>query len=189
MSEQPNHSDERHAGENDDRAEGFVRIFAAHHQRLFAYIMAMMHDRTDAEEVFQETSLVLWREFPKFRSEEPFMPWACGIAFNQMRKFWRQRKRDKLTFSLALLEDLARESIEMQDEVESRKAALTECMKSVPARDRAVLELYYGAATTADDVAGRLEKSVHAIYKSLHRTRRRLYECIARRLSGEQRSV
>ncbi len=49
-----------------DKTEEFVRLFAAHHNRLLAYILAMMHDRADAEEVFQETSLVLWREFDHF---------------------------------------------------------------------------------------------------------------------------
>jgi len=174
------------ADEGEDREE-FVRLFAAHHYRLFAYIMAMMHDRSDAEEVFQETSLVLWREFPKFRPEADFMPWACAIAFNQMRKFWRQQKRDKLTFSLALLEDLARESMELEGEWEARRIALAECMKTLPERDRIVVELYYGAKTTAEEVAERVGKSVHAVYKSLNRTRRRLFDCIARRLAAEER--
>jgi len=169
------------------RHEDFVRLFAVNHQRLFAYIMAMVHDRADAEEVFQETSLMLWREFPNFRPQAEFMPWACAIAFNQMRKFWRQRKRDKHTFSMALLEDLAKESVEMEGELESRRRALSECMKQLPQRDRRVVELYYGVKTTAEAVAEKLGKSVHAIYKSLNRTRRRLFDCIARRLAAEER--
>lgn len=167
------------------QTEDFVRLFAAHHYRLFAYILAMMHDRADADEVFQETSLVLWREFGSFRRDAEFMPWACGIAFNQMRKFWRQRKRDKLTFSLPLLEDLANESVEMEGEFESRREALAVCMQKLPQRDRRVVELYYSAKTTAEEVSARLGKSVHTIYKSLNRTRRRLFECIARHLAAE----
>jgi RNA polymerase sigma-70 factor (ECF subfamily) len=167
-------------------AEEFVRLFAANHYRLFAYIMALMHDRADAEEVFQEASLVLWREFERFRPGAEFMPWACAIALNQMRKFWRERRRDKHTFSAAMVEDLAVEALEMQNELEPRRLALTECMKRLPEVDRSVVELYYGAKNTADDVAAKLGKSTHAIYKALTRARQRLFDCIGRRLAAEQ---
>jgi RNA polymerase sigma-70 factor (ECF subfamily) len=167
------------------QAEEFVRLFAANHYRLFAYIMALMHDRTDAEEVFQEASLVLWREFARFRPGADFMPWACAIALNQMRKFWRQRRRDKHTFSVALLEDLASQAIEMQSEFDARRQALADCLKRLPVVDRSVVELYYGAKRTADEVAEKLGKSTHAIYKALTRARQRLYECIGRKLAAE----
>jgi RNA polymerase sigma-70 factor (ECF subfamily) len=172
-------------GDAPPRAEEFVRLFAANHYRLFAYILALMHDRSDAEEVFQEASLVLWREFPRFRPEAEFMPWACAIALNQMRKFWRERKRHKLTFSEAMLENLASEALEMQSELEVRRQALAECMKRLPAVDRSVVEMYYGAKQTAGDVAEKLGKSTHAIYKALTRARQRLFECIGRKLASE----
>jgi RNA polymerase sigma-70 factor (ECF subfamily) len=174
-------------GEDRARSEHFVRLFAQNHQRLLAYILAFVHDRTSAEEVFQETSLILWREFPNFRREAPFMPWACGIAFNQLRKFWRQRKHEKLTFSLPLLEELAKESVEMEEELESRRAALGECLKRLPDEDRQLVQQYYSIKTTAQELAEKLGKSVHTIYKALNRTRRRLFDCIARRLAAEQR--
>jgi RNA polymerase sigma-70 factor (ECF subfamily) len=166
-------------------AEEFVRLYAANHYRLFAYIMALMRDRADAEEVFQEASLVLWREFPRFRPGAEFMPWACAIALNQMRKFWRERKRDRHTFSAELVEDLAVDALEMQSEMEPRRLALAECMKRLPAVDRSVVELYYGAKSTADDVAAKLGKSTHAIYKALTRARQRLFDCIARKLAAD----
>jgi RNA polymerase sigma-70 factor (ECF subfamily) len=172
--------------EQGEHAEEFVRLFAANHNRLFAYIMALMHDRADAEEVFQEASLILWREFPRFRPGAVFMPWACAIALNQMRKFWRERRRDKRIFSATLVEELASDALEMQGELDARRQALSDCMKKLPPVDRSVVELYYGAKNTADDVAAKLGKSTHAIYKALTRARLRLFECIGRKLATEQ---
>jgi RNA polymerase sigma-70 factor (ECF subfamily) len=167
-------------------AEEFVRLFAANHYRLFAYIMAMMHDRADAEEVFQEASLILWREFPRFRPGAEFMPWACAIALNQMRKFWRERRRNKRTFSAALVEELATDALELQGEFDARREAPSDCMRRLPAVDRSVVELYYGAKCTAEDVAAKLGKSSHAIYKALTRARQRLFECIGRKMTAQQ---
>jgi RNA polymerase sigma-70 factor (ECF subfamily) len=103
-----------------------------------------------------------------------------------MRKFWRERRRDKHTFSAALLEDLASDAIEMQSELEARRLALADCLKRLPATDRSVVELYYGAKSTADDVAAKLGKSTHAIYKALTRARQRLFDCIGRQLAAER---
>src|SRR5262249_6639134 len=47
--------------------ERFLRHFTRDQQRLLAYILTLVHDRDDAQEIFQETSLVLWRAFPTFR--------------------------------------------------------------------------------------------------------------------------
>lgn len=169
----------------DSRAEEFVRLFAAHHNRLFAYILAMMHDRTAADEVFQESSLVLWREFERFRPGAEFMPWACAIAFNQMRKYWRERRRNLRIFSTECVDQLATEAIEMQAELDLRQQALADCMQRLPSVDRRVVELYYGAKDSAGDVAQKLGKSTHAIYKALTRARQRLFDCIERKMATE----
>ncbi len=165
--------------------EEFVRLFAANHYRLFAYIMALMHDRADAEEVFQEASLILWREFARFRPGAEFMPWACAIALNQMRKFWRERKRDQRTFSAERIDQLASEALEMQSELDGRRQALADCLQRLPTIDRRVVELYYGAKHSAGDVAEKLGRSTHAIYKALTRARQRLFDCIGRKLATE----
>ena len=60
-----------------------------------------------AEDVFGETSVVLWREFAKFRPAADFAPWALAIAFNQVRKWRHQRERDRLVFSDALIAAVA----------------------------------------------------------------------------------
>jgi RNA polymerase sigma-70 factor (ECF subfamily) len=74
----------------------------------------------------------------------------------------------------------------MQNELEVRRQALAECMKRLPAVDRSVVEMYYGAKQTAGDVAEKLGKSTHAIYKALTRARQRLFECIGRKLAAER---
>jgi RNA polymerase sigma-70 factor (ECF subfamily) len=102
-----------------------------------------------------------------------------------MRKFWRERKREKQTFSAALVEDLASQALEMQSELEARRQALTDCLARLPAVDRSVVELYYGAKQTAAGVAEKLGKSTHAIYKALARARERLLACIERKLAAQ----
>ncbi len=165
--------------------ETFVRLFAQDSRRLYAYILAFEHDRVAADEVFQETSLILWREFPKFRQDAQFLPWATAISFNQLRKFWRQRKRDRRVFNDALLDQLAEDASLLGEELDERRLALSECVKKLPERDRQLIDLYYGTKATADVVAVQWGRSVHTVYKGLQRVRGALMDCVERRVASQ----
>lgn len=163
-----------------DQYEAFMRLFAQHSRRLYAYILAFEHDRVAADEVFQETSLILWREFDKFRPEAPFLPWATAISFNQLRKYWRQRKRDRRMLGDALLDQLALDAASLGDELDERRLALADCLQKLPQRDRQLIDLYYGTTAKANTVAEQMGRSVHTVYKSLQRVRGLLMDCIER---------
>lgn len=52
---------------------------------------AMILDRTEAEDVFQEAALRAWRKLPNLREDKPFQPWFIGIVANQCRDVRRGR--------------------------------------------------------------------------------------------------
>jgi RNA polymerase sigma-70 factor (ECF subfamily) len=166
--------------------EQFVQLYALNHRRLFAYIMVLVHDRAAAEEIFQEMSLILWREFHHYRADGDFVRWANAMSFNQVRKWRRNRNRDRLIFGEGLMEDLARDADTMQAELDPRRSALAQCLQQMKERDRKIIDLFYGSKTKAEQVAEQLGKSVHTVYKALKTIRKALMECIDRRIAAEQ---
>src|ERR1700730_10979269 len=50
---------------------------------------AMLHDRTAAEDAFQESALRAWRRLQNLRDGSPFQPWFIGIVANQCREIRR----------------------------------------------------------------------------------------------------
>ena len=50
-----------------ERVDAFVRLLGQNQRRLFLYVMSMVPNWNDAEEIIQETNLVLWREFARFQ--------------------------------------------------------------------------------------------------------------------------
>ena len=52
---------------------------------------AMLHDRSEAEDVFQESALKAWRHMRSLRPGSPFQPWFMGIVANQCREVRRGR--------------------------------------------------------------------------------------------------
>ncbi len=64
--------------------------------RLHAYILSLLADPVAAQEVLQETSLVLIRKADDFQTDASFESWAYNTARFQVLAHLRDRKRDRL---------------------------------------------------------------------------------------------
>ena len=51
------------AGHHFDKNRLFLRLFLQNQRRLYAYILTLLPNRADADDVLQETSLVMWDKF------------------------------------------------------------------------------------------------------------------------------
>lgn len=158
--------------------ERFVRLFAEHNRRVFSYTLALLPDRTEAEEAFAETSVVLWREFARFEPGTDFAAWACAIAFNQVRTQRRKMRDDRLVFSDALIAKLSDQRIERADTIDRRTEALAACRQKLSEIDADLLERRYAGNASFADVADELGRPRNTVYKALQRIRRSLMECI-----------
>ncbi|MEX2025689.1 MAG: sigma factor, partial [Pirellulaceae bacterium] len=78
----------------------FVGLFSQNARRLYAYIFLLLGNAADADDVFQETSRVLWEKFDQFQPGANFLAWAESVAHYQTLSFRRRRQRDRLQFSM-----------------------------------------------------------------------------------------
>jgi RNA polymerase sigma-70 factor (ECF subfamily) len=168
--------------------ELFLFLFTKCQGRLQAFIRTLVHDPAQADDVFQSTSLVLWRSFATFRRDTDFLPWAIGTARHQVLVHWRTRRRDRHVFSEALLADLADTAENVIDTAEARMAALEACIAALPDRQRELIQMFYGANQAAETIAKRWDRTVHAVYKALKVMRKALFDCVTRKLSIREMS-
>jgi RNA polymerase sigma-70 factor, ECF subfamily len=170
---------------SEQKAE-FAALLARHQSQLFGYIHSLVRDLDDAEDLFQQTSLVLWDKFDQFDSARSFVCWACGVARYEVLNFLRARSRNRLYFSdelnLALIE--AQETLE-QEHLEERRDALAGCMKKLRERDKDLLEACYTRSSGIRDVALARGRSAQSVHNSLRRIRRSLFECVRRTIAHE----
>ncbi len=171
------------------RKAEFVQLLQQHRTRLFGYIHSLVHDWNHADDLYQQTALVLWTKFDEFDPHRGFFPWACGVARLEFANFVRSRGRQPLYFadplSLLLVEPL--EEI-TDEEFEDRREALGQCITKLPEADRQLLAECYQDSAGVHGAARRRGRSPHSVYNSLRRIRRALYECIARSLNRESRA-
>src|SRR4051794_29418130 len=83
----------------ESRVDEFVRLLAQNQRRLFLYVLTLVPRWAEAEEIMQETNLVLWREFGKFQAGTNFAAWASRVAFHQVLAWRKRRQRDRHQFS------------------------------------------------------------------------------------------
>jgi RNA polymerase sigma-70 factor, ECF subfamily len=171
------------------RQEGeFADYLRDHQSRLYAYIHSLVRDLNDADDLLQQTTLILWKKFGEFDRQGNFCAWACGIARLEVANFLRSRARRRLYFSDDLNLLLVEAQIEMSvAEQAERREALAQCVEKLRERDRELLQECYADASDVNAAADRRKRSSQSVYNSLRRIRRALYECIVRTLAQKSR--
>lgn len=168
------------------KVERFAQLLATCQRRVFLYALGFVYNATDAEEVLQETNLVLWRKFDQFKQGTDFGSWACRIAYYEVLKFRERRAREERIFSNEFIEAMATTVEDSMDLAESRRDALAKCLAKLTEPDRQLVTCRYQASATTRSVAETLGRSVQGTRKSLHRIRMTLLACIQRTLAAEE---
>jgi len=165
----------------------FLRLFSAAQPRVYAYIRTLLPaSREDANEVLQETSVVLWEKFEEFEPGTNFVAWACRIAYYKTLKFRQQQSKSPVTLSHELSELVSQESLSWVGAEDWRWQALETCMEKLKPRDRELLSLRYRQDGTAKAAAEAMDRGVESVRHSLIRIRLALLECIGRTLAEEE---
>jgi len=170
-----------------ERVDEFVRLLGQNQRRIYVFVMSMVPNLTDAEEIIQETNLLLWREFDKFQLGTNFAAWACRVALNQTLAWRKRRRRDRLEFSPTFLEAVAAESTAEAEHLEERAQALARCIEKLPERHRDLLRCRYGEQRDVEGIGRELGRTVAAVYRSLSRIRHILHDCVTQTISQGQR--
>src|SRR5438270_7565090 len=116
-----------------------VALLTRHQRQIFSYIYVLVPKRADAEDLLQETSLVICEKFDDFKEGTDFVAWACQIAFWRVRYSRQKFVRSKVVFNQEILDVVAQTAGEMCDELDDRHVALGRCLQKLHPRDRELL--------------------------------------------------
>lgn len=170
------------------RYEEFVARFAHHEPDLRRFIRSLLPTWTDADEVLQQTAIVLWRKFDLYDPTTNFMKWACVVARFEALAYRRKMARDRLVFREDVMEVLSEESLEEIDRRDREHEALRECLGGLPEKQRQLVTLAYTPGVKVKELAAEAGSSAAAFYMRLKRIRRQLLECVEAKTVGEERA-
>jgi len=162
--------------------ETFMRLFLASERRIYGYILSLVPNRADADDLFQETGAVLWRKFTEYQSGTDFAAWALRIARIEVLRHRQRFARGKVTFSGPLIEQLADDLEARREPADDRAEALELCLEKLTDRQREMLRLRYEQDAGTQAIADALGQSLTAIYKAMSRAHKALEDCSRRAL-------
>ena len=167
-----------------ERQEEFVRLINGTHALLLRYVMSLVANRHDAEDVLQRASVVMWKRFGSFEAGTDFVAWATTVAFYEAKNFQRVTGRSRLEFDDELMQTLAAERAADVVRWSPRMEALEVCVEKLDRAQRALVEVIYTQGVEVGEVARQQARAPQTIYNQLNFIRRALAECVQRRMAG-----
>lgn len=170
---------------NQNDQERFTRLWTAHQATVANYLHALVRERTAAEDLLQETALLIFRRFAEYDDERPFVAWALGIARFKVMGLRRDAARSRLVFEEEALERFTETWAEQAAGQSERGEALEHCLDQLADHARSVVRLRYFEDLTAEQIATKLGANGAAIRVTLQRIRTQLRECVERKIRIE----
>lgn len=167
--------------EHDDLIRKFTSIRAS----TLGYLRVIVRDPHLAEDLFQETSIIVLKKLTDFDRSHDFSAWVRGIALNLARNALRKEQYLHLMPSpeLAAAIERTHEASSSREiaEMSGRLEHLNRCLAQVESRQRKLLELRYRQGASLQMIAEELGRTPGAIQVALSRVRQFLFKCMEQR--------
>lgn len=165
----------------------FIAEFTRCQRQLHAFVLSMIWHPVEADDVLQETNLVLWQKAAEFDDARPFMPWA--IRFAQLQSLAHLKRLHRQHGRLLIDDDLAKimadEAAAEEPIYEARRIALANCLQKLTARQRELVWRRYEPDATVTHMATAANIAPKALSERLRRIRHTLLECVRKTLAEE----
>lgn len=150
-------------------SEAFAILVSRYSEPLYNLALRIVGDRDRAEDVLQESFIKVYEQIGRFRGESRLSTWLYRIVCN--RALSECRRRSLWERFSGRERSVAADPI---PEEEERLAPLRKALAELPAKDRALLSLFYFEELSVAEIAEMLNQSEANVKVRLHRLRLRL---------------
>ena len=119
--------------------DDFLRLLLRSEREILRYVMVIVPNAADAQEVFQETAVALWKQVDKYDSREPFTPWACRFAANKAKEHLRKQGRWKGFLDEDVASTLLARREQLTPQLDRRMVPLRDCVGQLPDHNRTLI--------------------------------------------------
>jgi RNA polymerase sigma-70 factor (ECF subfamily) len=156
-------------------------LFSTYHDRIYRYILSLVHDTSEAEDLTQDTFLRAYAHRDSLRDPNAVRGWLYRIATHACLDRLRQRVApvsldgEEGARAVDSVPSQSPSALEMAEREETG-VCVQRCLDFLSDSYRAVILLHEAHSLTAPEIAELLGESVGTIKIRLHRARRKLQE-------------
>ena len=157
------------------------RLFIQHQPMVRSFILGMIPDFSMADDVVQETFMVVTRKAAAFEVGTSFPAWVKTIARYKALEAIRA-SRGKMEFlSEEVLDVLFAESHDLPENVDQRLQHLSHCLNQLAPTARKAIDYRYRHDYRPPEIARLIGCTIQSINVTLSRARALLRSCVSRR--------
>jgi len=174
--------------------QDFTQLLEQNLLPLNRFVLGMVGNPFDAEDIVQETAVKAFVHFPEFRAESKFKTWLLSIAVNEVRSRRRRDFRSRLQFfDFEQLEKLSHSTFDdsplRQLQEKEAGSMLEKALVSLHPSYEEMIRLRLTDGLNIHDTARRLDISLPAAKARYHRAVHRLSRTLTRKTRRPIRPV
>lgn len=155
----------------------FFGLYNSVQPRIYTYLLTIIHNRNDAEDVLQETATVLWEKFDAYQEGTSFGAWAVQIARLKALEYIRKHK-SRMFFDDKFYDMISEKAEESSSDVHGRSEALHFCLKKIPDNSLKLLAMRYKKDISIKRISQLTGRSSNGLYQSFSKILNALRTCM-----------
>ena len=179
MSAEENQEQEISESQVSNNPEYFLFLLTPVQGRIYAYILSRWPNKSDADDIMQESISILWRKFHTYEPGTEFLAWAFTVTKFVISGFKRKHKRDPIQFSPETLEVVNEQAGSYLQEYDFELEALRDCLKKLSPDAVSLLKCKYEDGWTSKQIASRFGMSLRTFYRNIAKTHAVLLRCMS----------
>ena len=105
-------------------------------RRINSYILSLVPNFSDADDIMQETIAVMWRKFGDFAVGTDFVSWGLRVAYYCILDHRKKKAKDKLVFNEEIFQQISEIAKEKQGQTDDRINQLRHCIEKLNPDDQ-----------------------------------------------------
>jgi RNA polymerase sigma-70 factor, ECF subfamily len=157
-------------------------LVQAHQTGVWRYVRFLGADRSEADDLTQETFLAFARSEFAERGDRQTVGYLRVVARNQLLALRRKQNREISTVELEAADTVWAAAAGSDGSLNEYLDALRECVEQLEGRSRRAVDLQYRDNAGREVIAAELEMKPDGVKTLLRRTRQVLRDCVERKL-------
>lgn len=163
-------------GQND--REVFLDLLMQNQMRIYAYILSLVRNYHDADDLLQETVQTMYQKYQDSLPINDFVAWGIQIAKFKILNYRKKMSNSHVSYDERLFESCLALLDEESKDYDGRMDRLGQCLKRLRPRAKELVKLRYYQDLKPRQISLLLGLSVANIYKAMSRIHGQLLECM-----------
>lgn len=159
-------------------SKSFLSLLRRSQTQIHTYILCQIPNRNDAEDILQDTIVVMLDKFSEYKEGSSFLAWGIAIARYKIKSFKYKNRNSKMIFDDSIGNLLEQEASKNPDFFQDESRVLKGCVEKLDSKHKHYLLLRYEQDMTYREIGRQFNVSMQAVYKMMTRIQLSLLHCV-----------